>query len=353
MDSEEVSAKYELCLRLYKDIINGYSVAIDETKEVYIKHLKDVDYAFFEQKKDLFKMEAEKAGLQSEEELLALLHESGNWSKEEEANYQVIDKELRNLRKTHSKIFLDSQRKIIAQRIKEKQQKVLEAQAIRGSLNIKSSQEMAAAKLNDYIMTICLYKDPALREPLFTHDEFRELDVDTLTMYNTIYYASLSNLRADNLRRVGHCGLFLNSFMLCDASPYHFFGIRGADLTSYQGIIASHGCSCKNILENSDNTMPDYDDIDDVCEWFKREAEIINKKYSPKSKSTKSSPNTGSPKQERFEGIAVVGANQDEMLALAQEKDATPVDFHKAAEKLKKDLKKDVLNSRDILTIHD
>ena len=49
----------------------------------------------------------------------------------------------------------------------------------------------------------------------------------------------------------------------------------------------------------------------------------------------------------------MVGASQEEMLAVAQEKGATPVDFHKAAERLKKDLKKDVLNSRDILKIHD
>ena len=57
MTSQE---KLEFCLRLYNDIINGYSVFHDNGEEVFIKHLKDSDYAFFEDKKSYLKKEQQR-----------------------------------------------------------------------------------------------------------------------------------------------------------------------------------------------------------------------------------------------------------------------------------------------------
>ena len=147
-------------------------------------------------------------------------------------------------------------------------------------------------------------------------------------------------------------GLFLNSYMMCGGNPYFFYGARVCDLTSYQTIIGSHGNSCKNILENADNTMPDYDDIDDICDWFRREADIINKKYTPKKKQN-ASPSDNSSKKQRLEGVGIVGASKEEVAQIAQKEGSTPINFIEAAEKLKKQLGKDTLDTKDLVKIHD
>ena len=87
MTSQE---KLEFCLRLYNDIINGYSVFHDNGEEVFIKHLKDSDYAFFEDKKILFKKRATKKGLHTEKEFYEILQKTGNWSREDEVSRKII-----------------------------------------------------------------------------------------------------------------------------------------------------------------------------------------------------------------------------------------------------------------------
>jgi hypothetical protein len=346
--------KYEQCLRLYKDIICGYSITIDsDGKEVYLKHLKDVDYSFFEQKRRFFQMEAERMGLPSESDVLELLDNTGNWSKEEENKYQNDKKELENLHKTHSKIFLESQRKIIVQKIKEKEEKFKDTSRKREELHIKTSEKFSQDKLNDYMLSSSIYRDPDLKEKLFKYDEYRGLDIDAMSIYSTLYYAGLAWFTSENLKRIGHLGLFLNSYMLSKGNPYFFFGKRICDLTSYQSIIASHANSCKNILENTENRLPDYDDIDDICEWFNREAEIINNKYRTDKKSSAAPTEGSSSRKQKLEGIGIPGASKEEIHTLAQSEKATPVNFIEAAENLKKKLGKDELNATDLIKIHD
>ena len=118
------SEKYQLCLRLYNDIINGYSIVVYNGKEIYIKHLRDADYALFEHHKEIFRLEAIDRGLKTEEEHLQLLKDTGHWSQDEEDKYQHFIAEIKNLNKTSSQIFLESQRNIINKRIEEKEEEL-------------------------------------------------------------------------------------------------------------------------------------------------------------------------------------------------------------------------------------
>ena len=83
------SEKYELCLNLYNDIINGYTVVYDlKDNAIYIKHLRDVDYSLFEHQKERYKKIAISKGLKTESEHLEILHSTNHWSKEQESEYQ-------------------------------------------------------------------------------------------------------------------------------------------------------------------------------------------------------------------------------------------------------------------------
>ena len=104
------------------------------------------------------------------------------------------------------------------------------------------------------------------------------------------------------------------------------------------------------------------EDIDEVIEWYKRERDAIDRKFNSNSKkggnfsgsAPKSVKADGLPdKEERFEAIGVVGHNKEECEQVAREKDALPVDYKKAAEKLKKELKKDTLETKDLIKMHE
>ena len=100
--------------------------------------------------------------------------------------------------------------------------------------------------------------------------------------------------------------------------------------------------------------MPSYDDVDDSIAWYERERNIIKRKYSPnKSSSPPSSASGGkAPKSERFEGISVPNASEEEMEAIGFDKQAQPMNLVEAAEKLKKKLGKDSLDIHDMVKLH-
>jgi hypothetical protein len=342
--------KYELCLRVYNDIINGYTLTYFDKREVYVKHLRDVDYALFEQKREIFKQQASEKGLLSEQENLEMLDKTGHWSKLEEEKYQQLIAEIKNLNKTHDQIFLESQKKIIADRIDKKQKEMREMSKHRDLVPLNNLEKFANEKLNLFIMKFCLYKDRKFDEHLFTEKEFDELDTETVTKYATVYFSSLNLFNDKNIQRVGALGTFLNAYMLCSGNPYYFFGKKISNLTTYQVRLSGYGNSFKNTLEHSESTPPISEDIDEMISWYERERESIRRRYSGNSKPAKSQPSDS--KTERLEGIAIPNASKEELETLGAENKATPINLVEAAEKLKKKLGKDELNIRDMVELH-
>ena len=344
--------KNELCLRIYQDIINGYSILEEQGATFYIKHLRDIDYALFEQKKEAYRQEATSRGLLSSGENLQMLIDTGHWSWPEESQYEALLAEIDNLKKTESQIFLDSQRKVIAARTKKKEEELEVLGKYRNLLPLSNTEGFATEKLNSFIMRFCFYKAADLKENLFTEKEFDNLHMEEVNNFTNLYFGNLSNFSEKNIKRISCLGIFINSFMLGQANPYYFFGKKICDLSNYQTSLCSHGCSQKNVLENSENTMPAYTDIDDSVAWLERERDIIKNKYS-KSKSPPSAPSGGTPpKTERLEGISVPNASQEEMESIGFEKGAQPMNLVEAAEKLKKKLGKDSLDIHDMVKLH-
>ena len=350
--------KYEVCLSIYNDIVNGHTVVIDDANnEMYIKHLRDLDYSLFEQKKELYRKRGASKGLRTEREHLEILHSTNHWSRDEEGKYQNLLLEVSNLRQTRSKVFLEAQTKRIEDRIEAKEKELIEFSQYRNEIKVDTVEQYADGKMNDFIMTFCFYKDEKLKEPYFSEDSFGNLDLEEIKKYSLVYFEALRVFHEKNLARVGHSSVFLNNYLLSKGNPYHFFGKKIIDLTSYQSALCSHGNGCKNTLEHAENSMGSIEDIDDVIKWFERERKAIDKKFnggkSKSSKSSESSLSSSSDKKERFSGIGVFDHNKEEFHQAAFDQDATPVDFVDAAEKLKKKLGKDELNAQDILSLHD
>ena len=140
--------------------------------------------------------------------------------------------------------------------------------------------------------------------------------------------------------------------MLCKGNPYFFFGKEICNLTNYQISLANYGNGFKGTLEHCDSTPPYCEDIDDMIAWFDKEKDNIKRKYSSKASKPSKRSNPQGSKKERFEGIGVPDASEDEVFALGMEKDAVPTNLIEAAEKLKKKLGKDHLDIKDMVELH-
>ena len=341
---------YELCLRLYKDVINGYSTATLDGRNLYIRHLRDIDYALIEQKRLAYRQEGASRGLFSARENLEMLVKTGHWTWPEEEEYQTRCSEIKNLRETESQIFLESQKKVIADRVKKKEGELSEMAKFRNLLPLSTTESYANEKLNTFIIQFSFYESNDLRGNLFSEEDFNALHMEDVESLHSLYYVVLEKFKELNLKRISCLGVFINSFMLAKGNPYYFFGKAVTDLTTYQTIICGHGNSYKNILENSDNSIPAYEDIDDSVAWYERERELIKKKYSNNS----TPPSTGgkSPKSERIEAFSTPQASEQEIEAIGFQKDAQPMNLVEAAEKLKKKLGKDSLDIHDMVKLH-
>ena len=346
--------KYEYCLRLYKDLINGYSVVSYEGRDIYIKHLIDLDHALFEQKKETYREQAASKGLLDEKEALQMLNETGHWSRSEEERYQALSSEIDNLKKTESKIFLESQRKVIADRVEKKENQLRESGKYRNLIAMQTVEDFAFNKLNAFVIQFSCCKSSTLRENLFTEKEFNNLSMDEVGELTSLYFDAQAGYTDANLHRISCLGVFINSFSLADSNPYYFFNKSVSDLTSHQTTLCAYGKSAKNILENSDNEMPPYTDLDDCVGWFKRERDIIKRKFSGNSSASPSSSSSGesSASSQRIEGISVPAASAEELETIGFEQGAQPMNLVEAAEKLKKKLGKDTLDIYDMVKLH-
>tara|TARA_Y100000004_G_scaffold107958_1_gene121082 strand:+ start:5239 stop:6303 length:1065 start_codon:yes stop_codon:yes gene_type:complete len=348
--------KNELCLRLYKDIINGFSVCFrEDDKDWFVKHLRDYDYATFEERKKYYKSLARSKGMNSEKEVLELLDKSGNWSKEEEKNLQNLITEIRNLTKSKDKIFLESQKNLIQTRIEEKTKDLEKLSSVRHSAFPTTTEQFAANRLNDYIMSYSFYKDAELKKPLFTFEDFGEMSNAEATSIVKIYNDCLNELEYDNIVRVAASTFFLNSYLLAKGNPYYFYGKNISNLTMFQAMLVGRGNYFKGIIEHTENDIPEFDDVDDLIEWYDREKGIIDSKFNKDKapKATKSSLSNSGRNTEKFEAIGVVGkATDEEMNTLAIKHDAKKINLVEAAENLKKKLGKEELDARDMVQIH-
>jgi hypothetical protein len=352
------SQKYELCLSVYRDIINGYSSVLDGSQELYIKHLTDRDQSHFQYKRQHFQAVAEERGLLSEEDYIEMLQQTGHWSREEEETYKNLNIEIKNLESTRDNLFLEAQRKRIEERIDQKTEERDKLSQARSELQVNTVENFAENKLHDFMVSFAFYKDRELSTPLFTEDAYGELTLDKVSHYYTIYGEALKAVTEKNIKRVGHSSIFLNNYLLAKSNPYYFFGKKVLDLTSFQAALCGYGNSCKNILEHSDNSMNNIEDIDDIIAWYAQERQAIDRKYNPDKKGKgKGGPTVqadGLPsKSERFEAIGVFEHNKEEFEQAARDHNAVPVDYKKAADALKKKLGKETLDAKDLVKMHE
>lgn len=322
--------------RVYKDILNGYSVISYKDAPIYIKHLRDIDHGEIQEYRLKLEKEAKDKGLLSLEDKLKILDESGTWTKEEEQDYNKKLDNIQNLKLSRSKLLLKSQKAEYDQIIEKKEEELQPIGDERNEYIGITSESFSEKRINERYLFFTFYKEPELKTPYFTEEEFEEIDDFELMALVVINNQALQRFSVKEMGKVSVCTFFINSIMICDSNPYFFFGKPIVELTNYQADLFYKGLTNKKVLEEGKNP-PQTRDLEELYNWY--DASSGSKLIDQSNK----------------EGSTIIGASKEEMeqmVTSSADDKRNVVNFNDAANKMAKDKGTTKLSMQDIIKIH-
>jgi hypothetical protein len=237
---------------LLKEIIDGFSPYFVGESQRFIKHQSFADLVDFEQTYQRYYDRAVKRGLPSEAEILDSLKHDDIWSDKDDKQIETQTFFLESLIKNKKNIFLKSALKRINQQIDEAQEKLNELNNKKNSLLSNSAEKYALNRANDYYMFNSFYKTKKLDEPLYSQEEFEELEAKDVTTLVSIYNEFHSNFSEKNIQNLAIQD-FYKIYYSFSESPIDFFGVPVVKLNNFQLNLLIYTRIFKNIFESHDN----------------------------------------------------------------------------------------------------
>jgi uncharacterized protein YneR len=306
VNNEDPFAKYK---DLYRDIIFGYTSDRLECnkRRVYVKHFTDLESGrserFYKECVDL----ARERGLKTEEESVDFLIEEDLWSKDNENRIKELKEKISHLKSSKEKLIIKSQLSLIEKEIKPYEDELYLLNHER-SENIGITAEVFAnKKVSESTIRKSFFRDPELKEPFYTEEEYDYIDQTEVNQGIEIYTNMLATKFAgDEIKRVSVCPFFMNTYYLCEDNAYYFFGKPVLYLTNFQIALMSYAKNFKYLMSNNKPAPEDYQKHPDrIIEWYDMQSKTANADdYGDKGEAS---------------GRSYFGANKDELKAIQKE----------------------------------
>ncbi len=267
----------------YVDILNRRSlINKGNLAPFYIKHLTCFDLAEVESISFIYTEEAKSSGIPTIEEKLAELIKEGLWS--EDKDREIKDKEsfVSNLRISKSKQLAQKMILQFGAEITKIEEEILKLKIEKQILLGYTVDSYTNKRLSDFCIARFLFKDSALKDLLFTEDEFNDLDNENINYLIGKYKDVSDFFNTKTLQKIALSPFFLNFFYLCKENPFTFYGTSAAYLTLYQSELFSLGLKFKNILSDlrgkvDDSVLSDPDKLLEHYERGKNAEDLIDK----------------------------------------------------------------------------
>ena len=272
-------------LRLaFFDIVNGYSEVFievpndcsffsEENKNIscFAKHFNFFDQIKIDKLHAQAFQKAKKKGLPTRKENLNFLHESGDWTKEEEREWAGKKSYISTLEKTKAKMVIPHQAEAIQAQIDREQETVQELESKRSSLVGQTCEAYADNYINAYTICSSLFSDRLLTKNLFSDDEVEYLDNRDLAVLIKGYNTAVELLAIKNIKQMSVSGFFTSYYALAEDNPLSFFDVNGApELTFYQLNLLSYAKVLRSIIRNLDPPKDIIGDADLLLEWSEK-----------------------------------------------------------------------------------
>ena len=235
--------------RIFRDVVRGHSINYYQDKRIYVKHLginEQVDL-------DDYRLEhlekAKKRGIPTEEEMLALLHQEGDWTEADEKDIDTREKFIEQLIENKTGLYLQSQLnqqdKEIAKARGELEQKHQERKSLLGN----TSEAYAEKRCIDLYIIKSFFRDVGWQDSVFTENSFDELSSSELSVVSSVYNSIFSTYSDLNFQKL-ILEDFYGPYMQCCDKPLDFFGKPTALLSHYQLRLYSYTMMFKSILQS-------------------------------------------------------------------------------------------------------
>lgn len=243
---------YNPLLNSLIEILDGNSRFDLNGQTLFLRHfsLRDQNLIYENYKK--YKKLAIDRGIETEEQIYQRLNLEQAWTDEDNLKVAELESYISNLKKTKKKLFLPSQMEQHQKVIDEEEQKLNSLINKKQSLVSITAESYANKISNEEFLRILLFKDEALTELKYTHDEFAELTSSELSEISSIYLGLTSKFTEDNIQQIV-LEDFFNMYLSSCEDPYIFFGKFVHQLSAYQMKLLLYAKVFNNIFQYNED----------------------------------------------------------------------------------------------------
>ena len=225
--------KQSVLKRILRDVVRGHSLASYREKRIYVKHLGIIDQVDIDDYRDEHYAKAKKRGIPTEKEILELLIETEEWSREEEEGIAKKEKYIERLIENKSGMYLQSQLDNQEELIEHERKELNEKAATRRSLLGNTCEEYADKRCIDLYVIRSFFEDGNFEKRVFTQESFDELTHGELSKVTSIYDKIFGTFTEENFQKLVIEDFYSTYLHACER-PMDFFGIPTLQLTHYQ-----------------------------------------------------------------------------------------------------------------------
>jgi len=283
LDLQNIDSQ-EKAFLLFRHVILGAS--FDYRNNFYIKHNSLIEATYISEFNKILESECRDKGLLQEKDKLKVLFDNTSWTEEQENEYQGKLKKIQDLEISRKKLVLPFQIKS-AQEILNKEIAALSPLFMEREDAIGLTVESYCNNKNyEYYLRNFFFKDEKLTQPLFSEEEFEDMDIVLMRDYHS-YYNDFQNVFSDrNLKKIACAPIVYNSFFL-STSAKDFYGKPICNLTVNQISLYSNYIYFKNISASPDfKSVPQeyYSNLDKVVDYYDQQYSILNSKNNSKKR---------------------------------------------------------------------
>jgi hypothetical protein len=256
--------------KLYQEIVMGFSESEHSGRPIFIKHFSELENAVFNSERQKYQDAALQKGLEPREDKLIFLTRQGLWSREKDDEILRLEKEISNLDLILKTLFLKRQISETKDKISKCREKLLEIQLEKQEIVGLCVEDFVEKKINETIILNSFYKDSALKDRLFSDDEFdtlSEIELSDLIRKLSAFY---KRFQYEEIKKICACSFLIHLFGLSDGSAFYFYGRHVVNLSILQVNMFSQAKYFKSLMEMQKSSPPEdvVEDPDKMIEWY-------------------------------------------------------------------------------------
>lgn len=261
-------------------ILRGYSDASWLGSHVFIKHFSYVESADTDRVYEESFDRCIKLGILTEESKLKFLSGKNLWTDADEKKLLEIRGRFKDVHKRKSKAILPSQVKLLSDELDAICQELDNHSIQRSNLIGTTAEIIASQKSDDYFLIKSFFKDKKFEIPLFSDEEFYQMDYSILSEIKEVYTKAVMDLKGLSLKKIVLSGSFLELSFLTE-NMFEILNKPIAEYTFFQMDLITYAKIYKRIL-NHDPGPPDYarEDPEKLEAWYDsitRKEKVVSK----------------------------------------------------------------------------